>query len=46
METASLFIQKVVVVLPGTMSHMNVLWVGARILIKGKPTKAVEMCQV
>ena len=44
METASLFIQKVGVVLSGTASHMTVsdaekhhtLRVGARILIKGK----------
>ena len=43
METASLFIQKVGVVLSGTMRHMTVsdaeklhgLRVGARILIKG-----------
>ena len=50
METASLFIQKVGVVLSGTMSHvtrsdgekLHVLRVRARILIKGKSTKAVE----
>ena len=44
METASLFIQKVGVVLSGTASHVTVsdtkklhmLRVGARILIKGK----------
>ena len=44
METASLFIQKVDVVLSGTMSHVTVsdtekllvLKVGARILINGK----------
>ena len=53
METVSLFIQKVGVVLSGTMSHVTVsdarkaprlIRVGARILIKGKSTKAVEMC--
>ena len=52
METASLFIQKVGVVLSGTMSHvtasdaekLHTLRVGARIFIKGKSTKAVEMC--
>ena len=44
METASLFIQKVGVLLSGTASHvtvsdeekLHVLRVGARILIKGK----------
>ena len=43
MKTASLFIQKVGVVLPGTASHVTVsdaeklhVRVGARILIKGK----------
>ena len=44
METASLFIQKVGVVLSGTMSHVTVseveklhsIRVGVRILIKGK----------
>ena len=52
METASLFIQKVGLVLSGTLSHvtmsdtrkLHMLRVGARILIKGKSTKAVEMC--
>ena len=47
-----LFIQKVGVVLSGTMSHVTVsdareaphIRVGARILIKGKSTTAVEMC--
>ena len=54
MDTASLFIQKVGVVLSGTMSHvtrsdgekLQVLRVRARILIKGKSTKAVEMCKL
>ena len=54
METASLFIHKVGVVLSGSMSHVTVsdaekllaLRVGARILIKGKSTKALEMCRV
>ena len=49
METASLFIQKVGVVLSGTMSHVIVSKkqeklclprVGARILIKGKSTQS------
>ena len=55
METASLFIQKVCVVLSVIASHVTVsdvrkaphaLRVGARILIKGKSTKAVEVCLV
>ena len=54
METASLYIHKVGVVLSGTMSHMIMSdeWklhkqrVGARILIEGKSTKAVEICWV
>jgi hypothetical protein len=53
METASLFIQKVSVVLSDTASHVTVseveklhaLRVGARILSKGKSPKAVEMCE-
>ena len=52
METASLCIQKVGMVLSGTMSHMIMsdtrkdpcARVGARMLIKGKLTKVVEMC--
>ena len=48
METASLFIQRVGVVLSGTASHvtvsdaekLHVLRVGARILIKGKIYKS------
>ena len=52
METASLCIQKVGMVLSSTMSQMTIcdarkdlmLRVVARILIKGKSTKAVEMC--
>ena len=53
METASLFIQKVGVALSGTMSHVTVsdsrkaphtISVEVRIFIKGKSTKAVEMC--
>ena len=50
METASLFIQKVGVVLPGTLSHETLsdskkapcAKGRARMLIKGKSTKAVE----
>ena len=51
MEPASLFIQKVGVVLSGKMSHvtaseLGTLRVRARILIKGKSTKAVEKCKL
>ena len=52
METASLFIQKVGVVLSGIISHVTVSDMReapcgkgrGRILIKRKSTKAVEMC--
>ena len=54
MKTASLFIQTVGVVPSGTTSHvtlsdgkkLHTIRVGARILIKGKSTKAVEMLRV
>ena len=53
METASPFIQKVGVVLSGTASQVTVSEARkaprtkvARILIKGKSTKAVEMLRV
>ena len=50
METASLYTQKVSVVLSGTMSqeiesdakNLQMRRVGVRILIRGKSTKAVE----
>ena len=44
METASLFIQKVGVVLSGTMSHVIVSDVRKAPCAKGQSTKAVEMC--
>ena len=54
METASLFIQKLGVILSGTMSHMIVSdaikasrskGIGARILFNGKSTQStLEMC--
>ena len=52
METASLQIQKVGLVLSGTMSHVIMSGArktphskgGARILTLGKSTKVVEMC--
>ena len=53
METAPLYVQKVGVVLSGTMCHVIMSEARraqcakgrARMLMKGKSTKAVEMCQ-